>query len=457
MTSTGAHLADFEPSLIAERTYATRRRFTTVDAPALLALMICLLTLFPAYLILPGMTDLGRPAVAVAFLMGCWWLIARLSPRLMMVGPQPMRWAALAYVMSLLISYAVAFLRGLTTMEINSADRAMLGAVGFVGVMLMAADGMPNWARLQGVLRVFVWCCCFMAVVGLAQALLFIDPTRWLAIPGLQPKGWIVGLEVRGGGVRVASTTLHYIEFSMMMVTALPFAIHFARFAPTRRQRQLFTVAALLIAGAVPMTLSRTGFLALAVVVLVLFPVWGWRLRYNMMVVGAALLAAMAVAKPSVLTTVSTMFLGADEDPSVVARTERYDMVAHYFHERPWLGRGTGTWVSPQYQYLDNQWLGTALANGIVGVAALATLYLTAATLATLAKRRSADEAQRHLCACLLAVALTGILANATFDALGFSTYATTLALMLGLCGAVWRFTHPAHTVRTSTPLWADR
>ncbi|WP_250034293.1 O-antigen ligase family protein [Paractinoplanes maris] len=456
MTSS-AHLADFDPSLIADRTYVTRRRFTTVDAPAVLSLTICLLTLFPAYLIVPGMTDLGRPALVVAFLLGSWWIIARLSPRLMMVGPQPIRWVALVYVLSLLISYAVGFLRGLTTMEVNAADRAMLGAIAFLGVMLIAADGIPNWERLQGVLRVFVWCSCFMAVIGLVQALAYIDLTQQLLIPGLQPKGWIVGLEVRGGGVRVASTAFHYIEFSLIMVMALPFAIHFARFAPTPRQRHLFAVAALLIAGAVPVTMSRTGFLALAVVLAVLFPVWGWRLRYNMFVVGVGLLAAMAVAKPDVMNTITAIFLDAENDPSVTARTKRYEMVGQYFSQTPWLGRGTGTWVSPQYQYLDNQWLGTALQNGWVGVAALASLYIGAVWLAGLALRRTAVVAERHLCACLIAVVLTGILANATFDAFSFSTYSTILALMLGLCGALWRFTHPARTVRTSAPLKADR
>jgi polysaccharide biosynthesis protein PslJ len=41
-------------------------------------------------------------------------------------------------------------------------------------------------------------------------------------------------------------------------------------------------------------------------------------------------------------------------------------------------------------------------------------------------------------------------LVAATFDSLSFTTFATTIALMIGLCGTVWRFTHPARTVRTS-------
>lgn len=454
MTASGLHPADLEPSWVAERTYVTRRRLTRIDAPALLSLMICLLTLIPAHLIVPGMTDLGRPALIVAMLMWFWWMTARLNSRLVLTGPQPMRWAVLAFLVSMLLSYAIGFLRGLTMMEANSADRWMLTAAAIAGVILLTADGLPNWQRLEGVLRVFVYCCAFVAVIGLIQAFLYLDLTQYLRVPGLEMKGWIVGLEVRGGGVRVPSTTFHYIEFSVLMATALPFAIHFARFAPTSRQQQGFGLAALLIAAAVPATMSRTGFVALGIVLLVLMPVWGWRMRYNMMALGAAMLAGMVVVKPALVSTISTMFLGAGTDPSITSRTERYEMVGYYFSQRPWFGRGTGTWVSPQYQYLDNQWLAFALTNGMVGVAVLVALHITAITLAVIARRRSVAERDRHLCTILVAAQLVAVAAGFTFDSLSFSTYATAMSLMVGLCGAVWRFTHPALTVRTSTPRW---
>lgn len=452
MTVTGWHPADFDPSLVAEGTYLTRRRFARlIDAPSLLSVMVCLLTLFPAQMIVPGMTDLGRPGIIVAFLLGAWWFTARLNPRLVMVGPQPIRWAVLVYLLSMLLSYAVGLIRGLTPMEANAADRWMLMTLGFVGVILVAADGIPNWERLNGVLRVFVWCSAFMAVIGLLQAFVRLDLTPYLMVPGFQSKGWIVGVEIRGDGVRVASTAFHYIEFSTLMVMALPFAIHFARFSPTARQRQLYGLAGLLIAGAIPATTSRTGYVALAIVLLVLTPVWSWRLRYNMAAIGAILVVGITVAKPGLVRTVSTMFFGAGDDPSITARTERYKMVGYYFAQRPWFGRGTGTWVSPQYQYLDNQWLAMALTNGIIGIAALALLHLTAVTLAVLALRRSDSEQVRHLCASLIAVQFVALAVAATFDSLNFSTYATTLPLMIGLCGAVWRFTHPSRTVRTAT------
>ena len=452
MTVSLLHPADLEPSRLARGTYASRRRSMYVDAAVLLSLMLCLLMLIPAKLIVPDMTALGRPGLIVAVLMFCWWVLSRFHPRLAMVGPQPLRWAVLLYVLSALASYAVGLLRGLTTMEANNADRTLLYTAAFIGVALVVADGVPNWSRLELLLRVFVWGAAFMAVVGLLQFVLWTDVTVYLLVPGLEPKGFVPGFEVRGSGIRVASTTMHYIEFSAVMATALPFAIHFARYSAERRTRQKFAVLALLIAAAVPATVSRTGFLAVALVLLVMVPVWSWRMRYNMLVLGAVLGGALMLVKPGLLETVWGLFTGASEDPSVTSRTERYDMIYTYFTQRPWLGRGTGTWVSPQYQYLDNQWFAQALTTGAVGVAALALMHLTAIGVTLLALRRAARGPDRHLCAALLSTQLVGIAVGFTFDSFSFTTYATVLWLMIGGCAAVWRFTHPQQTVRTSAP-----
>ena len=452
MTLALLHPDDLQPSELARGTYASRRRYTRVDAAVLLSLMLCLLMLIPAKLIVPNMTDLGRPALIIAVLMFFWWVVVKFNPRLTMVGPQPLRWVVLIYVLSLITSYAQGFLRGLTTMEANSADRALLFGAAFVGVALVVADGLPNWDRFRLVFRVFVWCSAFMAVVGLLQFVLWTDVTVYLNVPGLAPKGFVPGFEIRGSGIRVASTTMHYIEFSAVMATALPFAIHFARFSAERRTRQKYFVLALLIAAAIPATVSRTGFVAAALVLIVMIPVWSWRTRYNMLVLGAILMAGLMIIKPGLIGTVWALFTGASEDKSITSRTDRYDMVYNYFVQRPWLGRGTGTWVSPQYQYLDNQWFATALMNGLVGVAALALLFITAMTLALLAVRRATRAEDKHLCAALASTILIGVAVGFTFDSFSFTTYTTVLSLMIGGCAAVWRFTHPQRTVRTSAP-----
>lgn len=452
MTVSRIHPADLEPSLVDPRTYVTRRRILRLDAATLLGLMIALLTLLPARLIFPGTTDIGRPAIVTCLGMFVWWVLARLNPRLVLVGPNPIRWALFIYWLSIIISYALGYMRGLTAMESGSADRWILGTAAFTGVVFACADGLSNWERLKFVIKVFVWCTAFMSLFGLAEAALARDLTHLLVIPGLAEKGAPPQLQVRGSGLRVASTTTHYIELSGVLATALPFAIHFARFEATRQMRRRFGFAAVLIAAGIPATISRTGIIAVLISFAVLMPLWTWRLRYNALGITVSIIGALAAVKPALAATLLEMFTQFNNDPSITSRTERYALVGYYFAQRPWFGRGTGTWVPPQYQYLDNQWLATALCNGIVGDAALATVFLTALVLAAMALKRATSPEDKHICAALVSTQIIAIFVSATFDSLWFDTYATVVALTVGLCGAVWRFTHPARRIRTSTP-----
>lgn len=452
MNSYAIHPVDLEPSLVADRTYATRRWRPRIDVVVCLSIMLCLLYVLPASLIVPNMTYAGRPGLLVAMALWCWWLLARLNPRLVMVGPQPLRWAVLAFLIATLLSYIAGLLRGLTTPEANAQDFAMLALFEFLGVILVTADGIPNWDRLYGLLRVFLWCSGFMAIVGLIQSALAFDITQYFLIPGLENKGGLVGFGDRGIGLfRVSSTATHYIEFSTVMAMAVPFAIHFARFSPKRSYRRAFTVVALLTAAAIPMAVSRTGIVALAAVLLAMLPVWGWRLRYNLFIVACGVTMALVVLRPGLIGTLRVMFTDAKEDPSVQGRTNDYDYVAAWFADRPWLGRGPRTLIPDLYIVLDNQWLYSLVTGGIIGVAALLALHIMCISLAVIALRRSKRAEDRHLCAALISAQLVAIVVGGTFDSLSFTTFSTVLALLMGVCGTVWRFTHPASTIRTST------
>src|SRR5258705_11290280 len=97
---------DLEPSLVGVRTYVTRRRHGRIDGATLLSVMICLLTLIPAQLIVPGLPDVGRPALILCLLMFSWWILVRLtSHHLVLMGPQPLRWAFLVFGVAMLVSY----------------------------------------------------------------------------------------------------------------------------------------------------------------------------------------------------------------------------------------------------------------------------------------------------------------------------------------------------------------
>src|SRR5262249_36572131 len=217
---------------------------------------------------------------------------------------------------------------------------------------------------------------------------------------------------------------------------------------------RLATVATFLLASGIAATISRTGILALILMLVVLVPVWTWRMRYNIGVLAAIMLGGLGGASPSLIRTLLHLFDSPSSNPAFTGRQARYPLAFHYIAERPWFGRGTGTWVAPQYQIMDNQWLVTLMTTGWVGAIVLAALHTTGIVLASLALRRSASLADRHLCAALISTQVIGLVVAGTFDSLSFMTYATMLALTLGLCGTVWPLTHPARTVRTSTTQW---
>lgn len=452
--STAVPTVDLEPSLVRRNTYLSRWRLGYVDLAAVLCLLIAVLLLLPSRLIVPELTDFGRPAIAVSLALAVWWFVARLSPTLTMTGPQPIRWAALAFLVATLAAYVAGYLRGLPTLEANGADRAVIGTCAYLGAMVMTADGIANRYRLNLVLRVFIWAAAGMALIGMVQFVFAIDVTQYLLLPGLTLQDDLVGFEERGdaGFVRVASTATHYIEFSAVMAIAVPFAIHYARFGETRLQRQLAGTVAVLTAAVIPMTLSRTGILALGIVILAMLPAWSWRLRFNFAVVGAAMVAVFVVLQPGLLGTLRSMFVSifTGEDISIQGRTDDVSAVSEYFAQRPIFGRGPGTFIPTLYQFLDNQWYGTLIESGLVGLVALAGLHITAIALAAIARHRATHEADRHLCTALIATQLAAIVCGFTFDTLGFASFFLMVMVLAGAAGVMWRLTHPARTIRTA-------
>jgi len=348
-------------------------------------------------------------------------------------------------------------MRGLPELERNGMDFNLILTIEFLGVVLMAADGMPNWERLLGVLRVFVWSAGVMAGVAILQVATGINIVEYIKLPGLAFAGDVADFQPRGDGglFRVAGTATHYIEFSTLMAMAVPFAIHFARFATSRRARFAAAVVALMTAVALPLAISRTGVLALVIAVVVMFVwAWNWRVRYNVMLIGLVVMGGLTVVKPGLLGTIRSMFTSVGEDPSISGRTDDYTVVGNYFNQRPLLGRGPGTLIPDLYLILDNQWLLTLVTGGLIGLAAFAALHVVSLTLAGIALKRATRPEDKHLCAALISSVVVSMVVSATFDTLSFTSFSFTVALMCGFCGAVWRFTHPRAAVRTSSVRW---
>jgi hypothetical protein len=351
----------------------------------------------------------------------------------------------LSYLIIEVNGYATGYGRGLVEMESNSADRAMIVRLAMVGIVLAVADGPKTRRQLDVLLRLMLALGVFIALVGMLQFFVGFDLQQHIRIPGLRPLVDLVEIRQRGTGgavSRVAGLSTHYIEYGVVLGMLAPLAVHLAFFARDANQRLVRWAAVAFIVAAIPMSVSRSGIIALAVGMFVLSMVWSWRQRYNAMVVGFVALVMFRAVAPGVLGTLRSLFTNLENDPSVEGRTRDYQIVFPMIYDRPILGRGVGTFLPERYIVLDNQVLYTLVSSGVVGLIAFFGLFGGGMAIARSIRRRARATEDRHLAQALCASLAAALVSAFTFDALGFVQFRSMLCVTLGLVGALWRLSH---------------
>ncbi len=164
-----------------------------------------------------------------------------------------------------------------------------------------------------------------------------------------------------------------------------------------------------------------------------------WRQRFSIAILGTVLTTLVWMAVPGLVGTIRSLFVSAESDPSVQGRLGDFAVVAPLIADRPWFGRGPGTFSSEQYVLLDNQWLGTLIGIGVVGLLALLGVFLVAVALAIAAARRTASPADTNLGYAIASAIIGSIVASFLFDSLFFSKFALTSFVLIGTAGALWR------------------
>ena len=401
----------------------------------------------PARLVLPGLGGAGRPAVILGLGLLVWWLIAHLSPDLVPLGRQPLRWTLCVFVATVLASYVLGLDRGLRPLESRGAGRYLLGLGSLLGVSLITADGLRDAASLRRVLRWLVGMCTFSAVLGILQ-FRNIDLAGYIHPPGLIYNQELVGIRLRGGPGfnRVYGTAQHYIEFGVTLAMSLPVALHLALTDAHPRMRRRWWACAVVIAAAIPFSISRAGALGLFVSFVVLCAAWPRRLRVKRILVAVIGVGAFRLVVPGVLGTIKSAFLNFNNDPSILNRRSDYAAVGGYIRDRPYFGRGPGTFAPEIYRVLDNQFLGSVIELGFIGTTALLGIFLGAWCQSRIVRKRAVEEELAHLGQALAASVAVALVASFTFDSLAFPTFAGLFFVVVGLCAALWRhatITHP--------------
>lgn len=418
---------------------------TPGDATTVLSIGIAALFLLPQRYIFEPLGAAGTPAIMIGVVAFLWWLVSRANGTTLGVGYNPVRIAMFILLAAVLIAYVAAFVRPIVAIESSNADRTLIVWFGYAGFLLLVADGMTTRARLDTLLRRVLWGSTYMSLVAILQFFTKgrLDLATLVQLPGLKYNAPTSGSResyLRGIFYRVSGTAEHPIEFSVVIAALLPLAVHYA-FADRHRSVLARWAPVGIMGFAMPLAISRSGFLGLALAGACIVPSLPASRRLVLGVFGFVAAAGMTVAVPGLLGTIRAFFFNTGSDSSISARTDDYKFLDTFFAQRPFTGRGIGTFVPKLYDFLDNQYLLMAIEGGLIGIMGLLVFLVGGMTTAQVIRKYSPDEATRTLAQALFAAVLVHLVTFATYDALVFRTTGITVFLVIGAAGALWRFT----------------
>jgi O-antigen ligase len=417
-----------------------------VDAVTWLSLYTFALFVIPSWLVFRPLGSAG----SVSMLMGLgsfalWVLLSIGRPLPVNRPPQPMRVVLALFLFSVGVTYVIAMSRPISRDEVSPADVAILAMVSWVGTLLLAGDAIPSMARVHVLVWRLVVGGSFLAVLGLAQFFLrqiFVDR---ISIPVLTPMT-TVELAMRNGLVRPAGTALSPIEYGTLMGMLVPIALHVG-FQHRNLNPLVRWAPVVLICMIIAASSSRSAYLGAAIAVAVCMV--GWSRKQRAMVLGLAVggLGLVFLVAPRIINSVTGMFVGAEEDPSVTSRTDSYGVAWFFVDRNPFFGRGLGTFL-PKYRIFDNQYLQMMVSVGIIGVLLFAAFIIATFIQLSRVYRACEDPKTRDLVVALIGAAAAGFAGLAFFDAFAFPMTMGTIFLVLGLASAVTRLNAPSPSAK---------
>ena len=242
------------------------------------------------------------------------------------------------------------------------------------------------------------------------------------------PDGAIPTTIIRNDVARPAGLAANPLELSAVMSLAAPFAVFLALSSRRWLARLWFLGCSLLIGLGVVLSISRTGVLASAVMLLValLANIRRPRVVLSGWLAVAALGFTVAKLVPqSVESLTEQLTKDGNSDPSLATRLEDYQELDDLLGPHPWLGRGPQaitTYVSRDgtQMILDNQYLLSIAETGVIGLAAMVVVILSTASTAADAPDPQRRRERGLFTAVLCATVAFAVMA-ATFDVLRFS------------------------------------
>lgn len=435
-------VAIFEPQLIVVLLVGAVLLVGFASSPRDEITAITLLTVFtfmlPANLVIGPLGQIGVPASLMAGGLMLLWLFQRCAPdRPMDRGFQPLRVLAALILANLLASYAAGQVRGLSPLEASGADAGLVAELGALGILLFASDMLRSVDGVRAVLRRITFGAAVLSFVAALQFFDVVDLATAIRIPGLSVHDSTSEfIQSRSGFNRVAGFATHPIEYGVVLSMALPLALHLAL---TNRRKVLPWVVVVMIAGGIPLAVSRSAVLATAMAMLVYLAIQRLRTIVNMLPLAAIGIVAVQAAAPGLLGSIKSLFTGVSNDPSIEGRTDDYAAVLKIWQDHPLFGLGPGTFVPKLYRVLDNEYLYELVTVGTIGLVLVLALFATGYSMARRVRRLAPDAATADMGQAIAAAIAAGAVAAFTFDAFGFIIMFTTTHLLVGCAAALWR------------------
>ena len=439
-----------------------------IPAVFFIAVYVFLLLCIPSQLIIRPIGSPGTPANLWGIFCLLWWVVATLGGQNRVHGWTPTRTTFGLLALAVLTSYAAGTATGwyapanihqetdelwtlvmvqpdaMNEKIISAADRGLLSFMGWAGVVLLTCEGLRGWRDLELIVTWLSRFGGFVAALGIIQYFTGIDIAALFTIPGLSANSEFGEVTTRSVVNRVSSTAVHPIEFGVVMAGLFFLALHRSLFTRTSK---LSWVPTLLIGIALPMSVSRSAILAIAITGIVIIAGWPSRWRFAALLILPFAVVGMRLLAPGLLGTIRSLFTNLNVDPSVTGRTEDYDAVLSVYGNNPLFGQGLYTFVPRYYRIVDNQMLLSLIELGAFGLTVLIVFISTGYLLARGARRRSSDPRERDL-ALVISGGIVGLAVSYfTFDAWAFPMVAGLTFLLIGMAGAAsqvsrWRATN---------------
>jgi polysaccharide biosynthesis protein PslJ len=285
-------------------------------------------------------------------------------------------------------------------------------------------------------------------VEGQTHYNVFNHLSHWIPVLKLDqlPYSLVSDQNDRGGRLRVYGPAQSPIAYGALFVMLLPIAVYLVK----QTARKIWLVSTVLIVLGAFATVSRTAMIMLVVLV---FAYWRFR-KTEVRRLWPLLLPLVVVvhfALPGTLGTLKGAFMpkgGIVAEQSAGAGTYGSGRVAdlgpglHDAKQHLMLGQGFGTRLTDRSEekvnapILDDQWLGTLLETGLLGV--LAWIWLFGRFYRRMMNAARSDDTPRAwLLAGLAASALAFAVSLATYDTFSFIQVTILLFFQLGFGAAI--------------------